>query len=61
MIIERIITIKEMSLLVGKNSKTIWKWWAKDKSFPVPVKLNGRAIGWKTSDYQDWLTKQSTH
>jgi prophage regulatory protein len=52
---EPLITIPEMSKLTGKNSRTIWRWWRKDKTFPAPLQINGRAIGFRSSDYQAWL------
>lgn len=52
---DRIIPPKEMSDNVGRDPKTIWRWWAKDKTFPEPIKINGRCIGWPESVYQAWL------
>ncbi|MEZ8127959.1 helix-turn-helix transcriptional regulator [Enterovibrio norvegicus] len=52
---EVIILPDEMESIVGRNRKTIWRWWRKEKSFPAPIQINGRAIGWREADYQAWL------
>lgn len=54
---ERIIPPSEMGKLVGKSPKTLWRWWAKDRSFPAPIRRNGRALGWPESAYQKWLSE----
>ncbi|OOE87300.1 helix-turn-helix transcriptional regulator [Salinivibrio sharmensis] len=55
MAINRIVSLKEMSALVGRSPKTIWRWWRKEQSFPAPRQINGRTIGWRETDYQAWL------
>lgn len=50
-----LISNDEMEKLVGRDRKTIWRWWSKEKSFPAPLQVNGRAIGFRSSDYQAWL------
>lgn len=55
MTISRIVSLQEMSVLVGRSSKTIWRWYRKEKVFPTPIEINGRAIGWRETDYQAWL------
>ncbi|WP_021024491.1 helix-turn-helix transcriptional regulator [Salinivibrio costicola] len=51
----RIVSLKEMSALVGRSPKTIWRWWRKEQSFPPPQQNNGRTIGWNEADYEAWL------
>lgn len=55
MVQESIISPERMAELVGRSKKTIWRWWSKEKAFPKPVLVNGRAIGWRESDYKSWL------
>jgi prophage regulatory protein len=52
---DAVIIPKKMSELVARDPKTIWRWWRKDKTFPVPLQVHGRTIGWRASDYQAWL------
>jgi prophage regulatory protein len=52
---EAIISNGKMEELLGKDRRTIWRWWRKDKTFPEPIQINGRAIGFRSSDYQAWL------
>jgi prophage regulatory protein len=56
---ERIIPPQEMGKLLGKSPKTLWRWWAKDRSFPAPIRQNGRAIGWPESAYRGWLAERA--
>ncbi|TVP10235.1 helix-turn-helix transcriptional regulator [Shewanella sp. MSW] len=51
----RIIKYKEMSELTGRDRRTLWRWWQKDKSFPKPLMRNGVAIGWTEEQYDLWL------
>ena len=52
---DRIIPMSEMTRLVGKTSKTIWRWWAVDGTFPKPIILKKQCIGWRESSYNKWL------
>ena len=31
----RIISLEEVSNLVGRHPRTIWRWWAKEDGFPA--------------------------
>jgi prophage regulatory protein len=55
---DRIISLQEMSGLTSRTPKTIWRWWAKDKTFPKPLMMNRRALGWKESTYTAWLAEK---
>ncbi|WP_070969911.1 helix-turn-helix transcriptional regulator [Vibrio sonorensis] len=50
----KLITYSEMEQLISRNYRTIWRM-VKDGRFPHPVKVNGRTIGWKPSDFEAWL------
>lgn len=51
----RIIKYPEMEQLTGRDRRTLWRWWQKDKTFPKPLMRNGRTIGWTAQQYQEWL------
>jgi prophage regulatory protein len=53
---DRIINLKEMSKLLNKHEKTIWRLWSKDGVMPKPLMLNNRTLGWPESVYKKWLT-----
>lgn len=55
--LQPLISYKQMEVLTGKNRKTLWKWWAKDCSFPKPLTKGGRTIGWKQETYEEWLAQ----
>ena len=52
---DRILKVSEVSEILGRSPKTIWRWWAKVKVMPEPIKIMGRAVGWKESTINDWL------
>ena len=53
-ITEVVIPISEMTRRINRNRQTLWMWWNTGK-FPTPIMLNGRTIGWRESDYMEWL------
>lgn len=55
--VDRLISLAEMASLTGRTPKTIWRWWAVEKTFPRPILKNGRCLGWKTSVYEAWLNE----
>lgn len=59
MINSRIIKYSEMELLTGLNRRSLWRKWAKEKSFPKPLMQNGRAVGWTEQQFNEWLASLS--
>lgn len=55
---ERVLSLDEVSQLLGRSKKTIWRWWAKEKCFPKPIQINGRSIGFKQSTIDAILTEK---
>ncbi|MGY3568703.1 helix-turn-helix transcriptional regulator [Vibrio paucivorans] len=53
----RIMSLKEVSEAVGRSPRTIWRWWAKEKTFPAPMLVNGRCLGWPVSEFMKWLNE----
>lgn len=51
----RIIKYPEMEQLTGRDRRTLWRWWQKDKLFPKSLMQNSRAIGWTEQQYKEWL------
>ena len=45
--------------LTGLSRSTIWRM-VKDGSFPRPVRLGMRSIGWRESDVMHWLETRPT-
>ena len=50
----RIVRMDEVSKLTGLSRATIYKK-VKDGSFPPPIRLGTRAVGWRMSDIVTWL------
>ena len=50
----RIVRREEVSKLTGIARATIYKK-VKDGSFPPPIRLGARSVGWRLSDIDDWL------
>lgn len=54
----RVISQPEVRKAIGNIGKTtLWRW-VRDGLFPQPVRVNGRAIGFRESDILDWLNGQ---
>ena len=50
----RILRMPEVCELTGLGKSTIYKRLS-EGTFPAPVRLGPRAIGWKIRDIYDWL------
>ena len=48
----------DVEAVTGLSRSTIYKW-MNEGSFPKPVKLGPRAVGWREADINDWLNKLS--
>ncbi|MGP8186863.1 MAG: helix-turn-helix transcriptional regulator, partial [Terracidiphilus sp.] len=51
---EKILRLPEVKAATGKSRSSIYQGMA-DGSFPRPVALGARAIGWRASDIESWL------
>ena len=56
--IKRLIRLKEVQHRVGVGRSTIYRWMA-DGSFPKPVQLGKRSVGWIEHEIEDWLRSRS--
>ncbi|MGO1298126.1 MAG: helix-turn-helix transcriptional regulator [Vibrio sp.] len=52
---DRVLSFDEVAYIFGKSKKSIWRWHSKDKTFPSPITLNGRCIGWRESTINKFL------
>ena len=50
----RIVRRDEVSKLTGLARATIYKK-VRERSFPSPIRLGARAVGWRMSDIDTWL------
>ena len=51
----RVISQPEVRKAIGNIGKTtLWRW-VRDGLFPQPIRVNGRAIGFRESDILEWL------
>ena len=50
----RIVRIDEVCKLTGLAKATIYKK-VKEGSFPPPIRLGARSVGWRMSDILAWL------
>ena len=50
----RIVRRVEVSQLTGLARATIYQK-VKERSFPAPIRLGARAVGWRLKDIDDWL------
>ena len=49
-----ILRTNEVCDLVGVGRPTLWRW-RKAGTFPAPVRLGPRAVGWRAEDVQAWI------
>jgi prophage regulatory protein len=52
---DRIISPQEVADMFNRSPKSIWRWWRRDKNFPCPIQVSGRAIGWRESSIKKFL------
>lgn len=52
---DRVMSLDEVALVIGRSKKTLWRLWAKEKVFPKPILMKGRAIGWRESIINKFL------
>ncbi|MFI8607511.1 helix-turn-helix transcriptional regulator [Pseudomonas sp. NPDC077649] len=50
----RIIRLKEVIDSTGLARSTIYKY-VKEGTFPCPISLGDRCVGWLESEVQDWI------
>ncbi|WP_084783894.1 AlpA family transcriptional regulator [Marinobacterium aestuarii] len=53
----RIIRLSEVMHNTGLSRSTIYRYVA-DGSFPKPVPLGGRVVGWVDSEVTDWILER---
>ena len=49
----KILRIKEVTALTGLSRTTLWRR-VKDGSFPQPIRLSRRCVGWFAADVAEW-------
>ncbi|MFA0349672.1 helix-turn-helix transcriptional regulator [Vibrio sp. 10N.222.55.C6] len=54
----KLITYAQLCEQLNRNYKTIHGWVRAGK-FPQPVRLNGRTVGWKQDDVEQWIEENA--
>jgi len=52
--IERILRLPALLAAIDISAPTLWRR-VKDKSFPQPISLGGRSVGWLQSEVNEWI------
>jgi prophage regulatory protein len=52
---EKILRVTEVLKLTGLSRTTVWRMIQLDE-FPTPVALGRRAVGWRASDVETWIS-----
>lgn len=52
---DRVIPMAEVAQIFNRSIKSLWRWYAKEKLIPEPLKVNGRAIGYRASTVEEML------
>jgi len=53
----QILRIKQLIATTGLARSTIYQY-IEDGTFPKPIPLGARCVGWLESDIQDWLSSR---
>lgn len=51
---ERVLRSAALLNVLGISGPTLWRR-VKDKSFPQPISLGGRSVGWLQSEVHAWI------
>lgn len=54
----RVLRMPEVLSRVGLSRSTIWRL-IKNKEFPTPIRLGGRAVGWIEEEVEGWIESRS--
>jgi len=54
--IDRIVRLPEVLYIVGLTKTTVYKY-MQDGQFPSSLKLGSRAVGWRESEIQAWISR----
>ncbi|MGZ8183454.1 MAG: helix-turn-helix transcriptional regulator [Methylobacter sp.] len=54
----QIIRLATVIALTQISRSSIYKF-VKDGTFPAPLKLSARSVGWLATDIQDWINSRS--
>jgi prophage regulatory protein len=50
-----VIRLRELQRRVGLARSTVYQRLTSDPSFPRPLSLGGRSVGWLAAEVEDWL------
>jgi|TARA_R110002126_G_scaffold204488_1_gene351881 prophage regulatory protein len=57
--VDRILRRPEVEARTGISRSTIYAW-MKEGTFPLPVKMGTRLVGWMEADIQAWVDAQKS-
>jgi prophage regulatory protein len=52
---DQILRWPDLRRKIRADRSTIYRWWAKERSFPAQIRLGPRAIGWRLREIEAWL------
>lgn len=53
----KVIRTKDLLEQLNISRISLWRW-SKEGKFPQPLRVNGRAFGYRVQDVEDWLDGQ---
>lgn len=56
---DRVISLKAVAAKTSLSRTTIWRLWAKKKTFPAPIQLSDNRVGWPESAVNAWLSRRA--
>ncbi len=55
----QILRIADVLKATGLCRTTIWRW-SRKGTFPPPIRLGARHIGWRREDVEEWIAARET-
>lgn len=53
---QKLLSFKEIAVLIGKSRSTIWRW-ERSGLFPRHIQFGPNSVGWKLKDIENWLAQ----
>ena len=56
----QILRVKDVLATLNIGRTSLWRW-RRSGSFPAPIQLGARMIGWQRSEVEQWLGERPRH
>lgn len=53
--LENILSLNQVAKIVGRNPRTVRRWFLDEKIMPHPIYMNKIILGWRESVIAEWI------